>query len=525
LALAQPTADNPPLAKYGLLKALGIAGARGQSVIIDLVVKRGVDFRLDAETERELRQAGAGPGLMDAIRAHYVQWPPPQQPCLLEPLTVDRTPRTVKLSPAGCPARDYSFEAMEAGSFTARFVPAPGFRGILRLLDAAGRVMDETTSAPGTPAQIDRRMRAGKYTLRAIGDEKSASADYSLQSGFQPLSDPETRAQLGKPVAQTLAGTDWRVDELFPLLRDRSPAHLYRISIAKDQNLRFGIESAAFRACLWLVEDREAAAPARAACAEAASDRVSEVWRLAAGDHLLVVKPADRGTGPYRLLLGTPECASKGELPDVVEARISDGACLDDFARPYDAYRLAVERPVTLSAQLGAKGFRPQIRLLTGEGDVVAETASGAGSTSASLERLVESGTFTLAAGSMDSGLGAYSLRSSRCPAELLPNRLEVSGRLGQGDCRLSPEGPYYQQFVVRVSQPATLRVVLSSKYFDSRVLVLRSDLGVLAENARPDAAGAVTVDRQLVGPGSYIIRVTSLGPSIGQYSLKAEIQ
>jgi tetratricopeptide (TPR) repeat protein len=59
-----------PIKKKGLIEALGIGGLPA-SDLIDLINQRGVNFRLAYDDEEELRNAGASPAVLEAIRKHY----------------------------------------------------------------------------------------------------------------------------------------------------------------------------------------------------------------------------------------------------------------------------------------------------------------------------------------------------------------------------------------------------------------------------------------------------------------------
>ena len=67
---AAQTAPATPLDKAALLKTLG-ASERPQDELVAEIGKRGVDFRPTAQDEAKLTSAGAGPGLLAAVRAGY----------------------------------------------------------------------------------------------------------------------------------------------------------------------------------------------------------------------------------------------------------------------------------------------------------------------------------------------------------------------------------------------------------------------------------------------------------------------
>ncbi len=71
LAMAAAGMQAPrPITKAGLVEALRIGGLSPEEMV-QVVQKRGVDFRLSPEIEAELRDAGARAELLDAARANY----------------------------------------------------------------------------------------------------------------------------------------------------------------------------------------------------------------------------------------------------------------------------------------------------------------------------------------------------------------------------------------------------------------------------------------------------------------------
>ncbi len=63
-----------PIKKKGLLDALGTGGLSAAE-LVDLINQRGVNFRLAYDDEEELRNAGAAPVVLEAIRKHYHSTP------------------------------------------------------------------------------------------------------------------------------------------------------------------------------------------------------------------------------------------------------------------------------------------------------------------------------------------------------------------------------------------------------------------------------------------------------------------
>jgi len=74
LNCAAPLPASPqhaaPIKKKGLIEALGI-GSLSASDLVDLINQRGVNFRMDYDDEEELRNSGASPAVLEAIRKHY----------------------------------------------------------------------------------------------------------------------------------------------------------------------------------------------------------------------------------------------------------------------------------------------------------------------------------------------------------------------------------------------------------------------------------------------------------------------
>jgi hypothetical protein len=69
LAPSSQAQSAKPITKRGLVEALRLKGLTEQE-LIQHIQKRGVDFRLSEETAAELKAAGAGPQLLDAVRAN-----------------------------------------------------------------------------------------------------------------------------------------------------------------------------------------------------------------------------------------------------------------------------------------------------------------------------------------------------------------------------------------------------------------------------------------------------------------------
>jgi hypothetical protein len=68
--LAWAQAANGPITQKGLVDALKIGGLSVQE-LVQFVEKRGVDFQLNTDVERELRDAGAQTDLIDAIKKNF----------------------------------------------------------------------------------------------------------------------------------------------------------------------------------------------------------------------------------------------------------------------------------------------------------------------------------------------------------------------------------------------------------------------------------------------------------------------
>jgi hypothetical protein len=64
------TGSSKPITKNGLTHALEIGGL-SQKELVDQVNRRGVDFTVTAQSEAELRRAGAEDSLIEAVRENY----------------------------------------------------------------------------------------------------------------------------------------------------------------------------------------------------------------------------------------------------------------------------------------------------------------------------------------------------------------------------------------------------------------------------------------------------------------------
>ena len=95
LASAQ-TQSSAPITKRGLVEALRLKGLT-EMELIQYVEKRGVDFQLQAGDEAELTQVGAGPRLIEVVRANYRAAPKNSEP------SNRPTPAAAPQVPAGPP--------------------------------------------------------------------------------------------------------------------------------------------------------------------------------------------------------------------------------------------------------------------------------------------------------------------------------------------------------------------------------------------------------------------------------------
>jgi tetratricopeptide (TPR) repeat protein len=61
---------SAPIKKKGLIDALGTGGL-APAELIELINQRGVNFRINFDDEEDLRNAGASPAVLEAVRKHY----------------------------------------------------------------------------------------------------------------------------------------------------------------------------------------------------------------------------------------------------------------------------------------------------------------------------------------------------------------------------------------------------------------------------------------------------------------------
>ena len=93
--------NSRPITKKGLLEALRLKGLSDQE-LIQHIQKRGVDFELTPEDQSQLKQAGAGPQLIEAVRANHRATEtvpetknPPAAPLLLKFHRVPHSPKPI----------------------------------------------------------------------------------------------------------------------------------------------------------------------------------------------------------------------------------------------------------------------------------------------------------------------------------------------------------------------------------------------------------------------------------------------
>jgi hypothetical protein len=191
LVWAQPAG---PITRTGLVDALKIGGLSAQE-LIQFVEKRGVDFELNDDVERDLRAAGAQTELIDAVRKNFRRASPVPAPVPAPASAPLAKNEILTLLQVGTPsARIEQLVAARGVTFrvtpeAAREIEAAG--GSASLVEAirqkSGGVAD---AAPTTPAPPAASAAPGPSSLREVRKIFIEKMDNDL--------DQFIRAEIGK---------------------------------------------------------------------------------------------------------------------------------------------------------------------------------------------------------------------------------------------------------------------------------------------------------------------------------------
>ncbi len=156
-AQSAPAPPVKPISQQGLTEALRIGGLTTQE-LIDIVKERGVAFQVTEQVEADLREAGALPSLIEAVRANY-------RPPIVEPKPVQLGPlaknEIITLLQVGTPSprieqlvnqRGVSFSLSSA--ITRELSEAGADSALLKTIEGASAKLSGTVSTPpvSTPA-------------------------------------------------------------------------------------------------------------------------------------------------------------------------------------------------------------------------------------------------------------------------------------------------------------------------------------------------------------------------------------
>ena len=394
----------------------------------------------------------------------------------------------------------------------------------LFLLDPSGRTISEG-SGKGANARIDdkRGLSPGNYTILAVSPS-GATGTYGLRSILKPAACFLETLRTGKPAERSVSASDCRLCEVFPRSADcASLVHEYGVEVGQAGPLRIDL-NAAFNADLIVLDEKGVELPA--ACKSGGGTRNVRIQcSVAPGRYRALAVALGGGTGSYTLQLQSQrECPVQDiALNANLEETISQNDCQLPDSVFADLYRVTVKTPATFSAEMESSAFVPCLLLQNSVSRRVEPACA------ARISRPLPPGVYTILARPLSPGAGPYRLRTSDrippCPLKETSVAATEPGRLFIDDCRMKDVLPneageaFVDRYSLSVRQRGRLSVSGSSNDFVPCVTLYDSRYNRLGQNCGP---GRVTIDpAPVLEPGRYLILVTSLGVSAGNYTLQ----
>jgi hypothetical protein len=297
--------------------------------------------------------------------------------------------------------------------------------------------------------------------------------------------------------------------------------HEHRLEVSQAGPLRIELK-AAFSADLIVLDGKGVELPA--ACKSGGGTRNVRIQcSVAAGNYRVLAVALGGEAGSYTL-------EARRECPPqdlALNANLEETIARNDCQLPdgvfADLYRITTKTPAGFTVEMESSAFAPCVLLVDAAGKRVEPACS------ARIARPLSPGVYYLIARPLSSGTGPYRLRTSDRTPPCTLKETGVSGtetgRLFIDDCRIKDVLPketgeaYVDRYSVSVARRGRLSVVVSSKDFVPCVMLYDSRYNRLGQSC---GSGRVTIDPEpVLEPGRYLIMVSSLGVSAGDYMLE----
>ena len=422
--------------------------------------------------------------------------------------TVAMTPATLELQVGGATGQLTAEPRSAAGTPLARSVQWNSTNGAIATVSQSGVVT---------------AVSAGSTTVTATVDGVVGSA--TVQVTQDPCSVIRT-LQFGQTVSGTLAAGDCR-------LKDNSAIQFYEFTITTRQKIEIEMTSTAVDPYLFLADASLTVLDEDDDGGIGLNSRILRT--LDPGRYVVIANTfAANSFGAYQLAVRpAPAACVTGRataIPSTTDAQLSAQACLQRDGSWEDRYDVQLTQAAALRLRVSSSAIAP-FMVLTDANEAVIDQASAARGATATLEKELVAGRYTVLVRGGRNELGAYRLIVEPAVNPCDITRVLSLGQTTQetfanGDCALAGQsgGPvrFFERYGLVLTERTSVQIDMTSTAVDAYLVIQNAQTGeVVAENddvAQGNTNARVVAD---LPAGPYIINATTYGTGeTGAFSL-----
>ena len=314
---------------------------------------------------------------------------------------------------------------------------------------------------------------------------------------------------------QSVSEDDCLINEFFPSLPERTPAHLYKLQLGEVADLyhRLGSSPTQMR----ILEAVSLSALVPTLHQTSAAPEFST--RLVPGSYYVLIALAGGSQASYALDLRRLACRIQPITLNIqVQSNLRENTCASGFD---------VVRKFGFTLSLRHTFDFQVIRTTETVGLLLRSDSSVEGSTpksnaSGALKGILDPGRYVIEVYSPADHISDFALRTSACPiGSLALNgvwQTEYASSLQGAVCG----GRTARQFYISMPSPRTIDVELRASNADFVAQLLTSDL--LPVGPPTPSGKAINLTRR-VGGGAYILEIRSSGPFTGTYRIRGSLR
>lgn len=405
------------------------------------------------------------------------------------------TPSTLELQLGGATGQLVAEPRSAAGALLSRAVQWNSANPAIATVTQTGTVTAVSTGSASITASVDGVV--GSATVQVAQD---------------PCSVVRT-VQLGQSVSGTLNASDCR-------LSDNSVIQLYEFTITTRQKIEVSMTSSAVDPYLFLADASLTVLDEDDDGGIGLNARIMRT--LDPGQYFVLANTYAANTyGPYQLAVRpAPAVCVAGratQVPSTTDAQLTPQSCLQRDGSYEDRYEVQLAQPSALRLRLTSSVIAP-FMVLTDPDEAVIDKASGARGTTATLEKELAAGRYTVLVRGRRDETGPYRLMVEPAvnPCDVtrvltLPQTTQES--FAPGDCALADQtgGPvrYFERYGLVLAERTSVQIDMTSTAVDAYLIL---------QDAQ---SGAVVAENDDVTPGNTNARIVADLPA-GQYIVNA---